>query len=478
MSASKRNRVVWLFALGWLAVGCGSSKKVDLGDECSLNSDCNEPLVCTFGKCHAACVETRDCLAGQSCVNTAQGGVCQSATEALCDGSTGCAGGLVCAVDNRCRAACSVDSNCRPGQKCTAGVCADTGELDPTGQLPPNPKPGSDGGTDARGADAGGSACQLGPGGFCWQTWTDSTWSSPAPSASWVVPPSPELVHVSARSGVDTIAGMLAQIPRTAGIDLGQYDQLWFDADIAQNQHFRVGVGADISGSSGCSWNLIGMGQNRYTIDLKAANGCYPSACGYDRSKTQFLLFLTKDWGTNNAIDIALTALGFSSVTSGFGPTTIGGSAGIGPGGWCASLFSWGGDTATAAWVGAPSTTQARVKVTDASTAGTAGLMIELPAGKQDLSGGAYVDIDANVALSQTGQFEVVLTSSNTGACHYHVPAAVGATTYSLPLASPTECYTGQGHVFTPSAVVNVTVGTLWDYTGTADITVTRVATR
>jgi hypothetical protein len=478
MSASMCRLVVLLVA--GFVVGCNSSKKVDLGDGCSLNSDCNSPLVCAFGKCHTACEETRDCAPGQSCVNTAQGGVCQSATDAQCDGSTGCAGGLVCAVDNRCRAACNADGNCRPGQKCAAGVCADSGELDPTGQLPPNPTPGSDGGTDARGADAGGnSACQPGPGGFCWQTCTDSTWSNPGPSASWVVPPSPDLVHVAARSGVDTLAGMLAQIRGgNRDIDLGRYDQLWFDADVPQGQSFTVGAATDASGNPSCYWYLVGTGRNRYTVDLRAANGCVPSACGYDRSTSRTLSFITKNWGTSNAIDIALTDLGFSAVTSGFGPTTIGGSAGIGPGGWCSSLFSWGSDTAAVAWVGAPTTSQARVKVTDASTAGTAGLMIELPAGKQDLSGGAYVDIDANVALSQTGQFEVVLTSSNFGACHYHVPAAVGATTYSLPLASPTECYTGQGHVFTPSSVVNVTVGTLWDFTGTADITVTRIAAR
>ncbi len=42
-----------------------------------------------------------------------------------------------------------------------------------------------------------------------------------------------------------------------------------------------------------------------------------------------------------------------------------------------------------------------------------AGLMIEL-------------DIGANVALSPPGQFEVVLTSANGGACHYHPTALAG----------------------------------------------------
>ncbi len=353
-----------------------------------------------------------------------------------------------------------------------SGVCAAAAELDPNNQLPQS---GS-----SLTSDAGANACQVGPGGYCWSTYANLTWGSPGPSASWVVPPSPELVHVAAQSGVDTLAGMVAQIRGgAADVDLGQYDQLWFDADVPQNQDFKVYVAQDTVGTAAsCGWNLSGIGRGRYTVDLKAANFCMPSNCGYDRSNSRFLFFSTKDWGVSNAIDITLTALGLSAVTSGFGPTTIGGSAGIGPGGWCASLFSWGTGTVAASWVEAPSTTQARVEVTDASPVGTAGLMIELPAGKQDLTGVSYIDIDANIALSQMSQFEVVLTSWYGSACHYHPAAFAGTTTYSLSMASPTQCYTGQGHAFTASSVVYITVGTLWDLTGNADITVTRIATR
>ena len=521
MSVSRLRILGLMISSSWLLVGCNSAKKIDVGGACILNSDCNSPLVCSAGKCHDACHTSADCLPGQSCIIASdQSTVCQLPVETHCAYNSDCPTGLICAADLKCRNQCQANVDCSTGQICTTTrTCAEPSQVDsnnnligpdggvagcPVGaetcscygndtcntgltcasQLCVNLGVGGAGDAAAGGTggtttpDAGSNGgCQLGPGGFCWQTWTNATWSSPAPSASWVVPPSPDLVHVAARSGVDAFAGMEAQIPGgAAGMDLGQYDQLWFDAEVPQNQNFTVGVATD---TASCYWYLVGTGKNRYTIDLKAANGCVPTACGYDRSKSRFLSFITKDWGASNTIDIALTAVGFSAVTSGFGPTTIGGSAGIGPGGWCASLFSWGsGGMAAAAWVGAPTTTQARVEVTDANTAGTAGLMIELPADKQDLSGVAYVDIDANVALSPMGQFEIVLTSSNAGACHYHPTAFAGATTYSLSMASPTECYTGLGHTFTPSSVANVTIGTIWDFTGTADITVTRIATR
>ncbi len=75
--------VSWLRALGlivisaWLAVGCSGGKKIEVGDPCTLNSDCNQGLVCTWGKCHQPCHTSVDCPAGQSCVQTNSGPICQ-----------------------------------------------------------------------------------------------------------------------------------------------------------------------------------------------------------------------------------------------------------------------------------------------------------------------------------------------------------------------------------------------------------------
>jgi hypothetical protein len=34
------------------ATACSSSKKLDFGGTCKVNSDCNDPLSCAFGTCH------------------------------------------------------------------------------------------------------------------------------------------------------------------------------------------------------------------------------------------------------------------------------------------------------------------------------------------------------------------------------------------------------------------------------------------
>jgi hypothetical protein len=138
MSTSARDIAFSLVALSWLAGGCSdSSKKVDLGGGCLLNSDCNSPLSCTFGKCHTACVVTRDCPLGQACVQTPEGGVCQFPADSDCQSSGGvCPIGLVCAADQRCRKSCQTAAECLAGQACsTSGVCADSNDLDGNGQL-------------------------------------------------------------------------------------------------------------------------------------------------------------------------------------------------------------------------------------------------------------------------------------------------------------------------------------------------------
>jgi hypothetical protein len=157
-SASTRFLLVSLVAFSGLAAGCDSPKKIDLGGECKLNSDCNSPLLCSFGKCHTACVQTRDCPVGQSCVMAAGGSVCQLPAEADCR-TASCEIGTVCAVDHRCRTVCQNLTNCTPGQVCVSNVCADGTDLDPNGQLPQTPPPKVDSGADAVVCPAGSETC-------------------------------------------------------------------------------------------------------------------------------------------------------------------------------------------------------------------------------------------------------------------------------------------------------------------------------
>src|SRR4051812_22184077 len=111
-----------------LASDCGSSAP-PTGKACVLNSECNNPLSCTFGKCHQACMVTRDCPAGQRCLKVAGGNVCQLAEEKSCPASGACQQPLICAVDLLCHGSCTTAADCPTGQTCASGACAEAEEV-------------------------------------------------------------------------------------------------------------------------------------------------------------------------------------------------------------------------------------------------------------------------------------------------------------------------------------------------------------
>ncbi len=116
------------------AASCGShsSSVAELAQGCSINSDCDAPLVCVFAKCHAACAETRDCPTGERCVPGGKYDVCTLPDEESCTGGDAasiCPGALVCGSDGECRAACATSSDCIPGQSCTNAVCVEMPDL-------------------------------------------------------------------------------------------------------------------------------------------------------------------------------------------------------------------------------------------------------------------------------------------------------------------------------------------------------------
>ncbi|HLK39335.1 MAG TPA: hypothetical protein VKU41_21390 [Polyangiaceae bacterium] len=112
---------------GIMALGpaCGSSQTPSgLSGTCSLNSDCNTPLVCVFSRCHNACNSSSDCPPGERCTPSGAGAdnVCQLPVETVCTGGTACPGQLVCGSDFQCRAPCQTLSNCAQGQACVASA--------------------------------------------------------------------------------------------------------------------------------------------------------------------------------------------------------------------------------------------------------------------------------------------------------------------------------------------------------------------
>lgn len=144
---------------------------------CTLNSDCNNPLVCAFQRCHVACTETRDCPPGQRCVAGPMDtkNVCLLPEEENCVTDSGCNGDQICATDRECRDPCDDDSECIGSQVCaTSGACAEPTEVDASGNLPVvgaggtggmGGRGGAGGKGGKSGGGAGGSGMEAGQGG-------------------------------------------------------------------------------------------------------------------------------------------------------------------------------------------------------------------------------------------------------------------------------------------------------------------------
>src|SRR5215471_6842053 len=152
---------------------CSSDKPLrsGLSDGCVVNSDCNDPLQCSFGLCHKACKESRDCPSMQHCLNLPSGPVCQLDKDTVeCVYSSECPPPLKCAVDSRCRVPCVAKDDCLPSQVCTQHVCADKDEVDAKTQKLPvtndHAWTGSDAGTgEPVDAGSGGSSHSSGGAG-------------------------------------------------------------------------------------------------------------------------------------------------------------------------------------------------------------------------------------------------------------------------------------------------------------------------
>jgi hypothetical protein len=127
-------------------------KTVDLSAQCTINSECKDPLVCAFARCHAQCALARDCPPGQRCVfgdaeDAAKAGVCQLEDERECEDDDDCQATQFCARDGECRDGCGDDDDCVDGYECTpSNACAADEELEPDGDIPYEPPGGGEGG--------------------------------------------------------------------------------------------------------------------------------------------------------------------------------------------------------------------------------------------------------------------------------------------------------------------------------------------
>jgi hypothetical protein len=123
-----------------VALSCGGDDTAAGGEAvgCSINSECNNPLVCAFRKCHKQCSTARDCPTGQRCVLSTDadtgeilGKVCQLPEEATkqCTRNSDCPGVQICGIDSKCRDEC-IDARDCPlrTQLCINSTCADPEE--------------------------------------------------------------------------------------------------------------------------------------------------------------------------------------------------------------------------------------------------------------------------------------------------------------------------------------------------------------
>ncbi len=144
--------------------GCGGSDTPKPGATCVLNSECNNPLSCTYGRCHVICVDSRDCKDGGRCVKSMEGGtVCLLPEEDKCTLDSDCKIPLVCGRDLKCRNQCKEDRDCPTRtQKCATpdNKCAEPNELTEAGGLKDPTGPAATGGAGggSRGGAGGGAA--------------------------------------------------------------------------------------------------------------------------------------------------------------------------------------------------------------------------------------------------------------------------------------------------------------------------------
>jgi hypothetical protein len=138
MAASSVLALAGMLALAGCS-GDSSGATPPAGSTCTLSSDCQNPLVCTAGRCHAQCAESRDCDYGQRCVKLGTTFLCQLQSEAKCVYNSDCTSPLICAVDLQCRQQCQADRDCAKGQVCTptTKVCAEQTEVNAGGDITP-----------------------------------------------------------------------------------------------------------------------------------------------------------------------------------------------------------------------------------------------------------------------------------------------------------------------------------------------------
>lgn len=173
----KLRRTAWavgIVASGAVVLGgaasCSSNTPaaVAVGTGCTLNSDCDNPLVCIYQTCHQECASDRDCNqpVGSFCIFQNGSGVCLTPAEQTCADSGTCkVTGTSCnSSDGQCHQNCSPTSGCATGDVCATvtvsgqpgSVCFETGSVPEGGVLVEAGGPTEGGSNEGGGSSSGG----------------------------------------------------------------------------------------------------------------------------------------------------------------------------------------------------------------------------------------------------------------------------------------------------------------------------------
>lgn len=114
-----------LLAVALCASGCLADQQLAvIGDQCTINSDCQNPLVCALGRCRVECDSSRDCALGLRCIKLPElvRGVCQLPEEANCSRDSECPEPLLCYMPGGCLQECNEDPDCALGETCNTDM--------------------------------------------------------------------------------------------------------------------------------------------------------------------------------------------------------------------------------------------------------------------------------------------------------------------------------------------------------------------
>jgi len=296
-----------------------------LAEGCAINSDCLDPYVCVFERCHVACTEDRDCEADQRCVlGTERINVCQLPDEIACETRDDCPGEQVCAEDLECRDFCAADSDCSNREQVCAsgGVCASTiSEKDDPSVAGLGETSSANDGGDGQGSMDGGESAAAGDSGSSGST-PDLTGSTTVEvdatgEAASTSGGDSEVPYVEPIDGTELIENDVREtpipLPEQASIFLPEGDEDWFSVTAPDDGRAHI-IHLTIAQETGVRATLDAMTQDSFSPVGSLGNGLLPGVTesvfiSMGPGSTMLLRFFVRTSGGFGRLDVSFELL-------------------------------------------------------------------------------------------------------------------------------------------------------------------------